>query len=75
MRSTKSAGFAIFVLFAISVLNFYDRLLGVLTEPIRKEFHLTDIQVGLTGGAFIWLHALIGMPLGWIADARTPIVF
>jgi MFS family permease len=49
-----------FVLFAINVLNFYDRHVpGALTEPIRKEFHLTDTQIGLLGSAFIWIYALI----------------
>jgi len=61
-----------FVLFAINVLNFYDRHVpGALTEPIRKEFHLTDTQIGLLGSAFIWIYALIGLPLGRIADSAS----
>src|SRR5271155_3552718 len=65
----KSATFAIITLFAINILNFYDRnVAGALTEPMRKEFHLTDTQVGLLGSAFIWLYAIIGVPLGKIAD-------
>jgi MFS family permease len=65
----KTATFAIITLFAINILNFYDRnVAGALTEPMRKEFHLTDTQVGLLGSAFIWLYALIGVPLGKIAD-------
>lgn len=65
----KTATFAIITLFAINILNFYDRnVAGALTEPMRKEFHLSDTQVGLLGSAFIWLYALIGVPLGKIAD-------
>src|SRR5580704_18320218 len=65
----KSAPYAIIVLFAINILNFYDRNVGgALTEPMRKEFHLTDTQIGLLGSAFIWLYALIGVPLGRYAD-------
>ena len=61
-----------FVLFAVNVLNFYDRHVpGALTEPIRKEFHLTDTQIGLLGSAFIWVYALIGLPLGRIADSAS----
>lgn len=57
------------VLFAINILNFYDRHVpGALVEPIRKEFHLDDSQIGLIGSAFIWLYAIIGVPLGLIAD-------
>ena len=58
------------VLVAVNILNFYDRhVIGALTEPIRKEFSLTDSQVGLMGSAFIWLYALVGLPLGRVADA------
>jgi len=60
------------VLFAINTLNFYDRTVpGALTEPIRKEFHLTDTQIGLLGSAFIWIYALVGLPLGRIADTAS----
>ena len=61
--------FALAVLFAINLLNFYDRHVpGALTEPVRKEFGLTDSQVGLMGSAFIWVYAIIGIPLGYVAD-------
>jgi MFS family permease len=69
MAIKKSSAFAIAVLFAINILNFYDRnVAGALTEPIRREFHLNDTEVGLFGSAFIWIYALIGVPLGRIAD-------
>jgi MFS family permease len=55
---------------AVNVLNFYDRhVIGALTEPIRKEFGLSDSQVGLIGSAFIWLYAIVGLPLGRVADS------
>lgn len=58
------------VLVAVNILNFYDRhVLGALTEPIRKEFALSDSQVGLIGSAFIWLYAIVGLPLGRAADS------
>lgn len=60
------------VLFGVNILNFYDRhVAGALTEPIRKEFHLTDTQVGLLGSVFIWLYAIIGVPIGRIADSAS----
>jgi MFS family permease len=72
MQMRKSASYAIVVLFAINILNFYDRNVGgALTEPMRKEFHLTDTQIGLLGSAFIWLYALIGVPLGRFADVGS----
>ena len=69
---SRSAGYrtSLAILVAVNVLNFYDRhVIGALTEPIRKEFGLSDSQVGLMGSAFIWLYALVGLPLGRVADA------
>ena len=45
--------------------------MGALAEPIRKEFHLSDTQVGLIGSAFIWLYAIVGVPFGRLADQRS----
>ena len=60
---------SLLVLVAVNVLNFYDRQVpGALAEPMRKEFGLTDAQLGLLGSAFIWLYALVGVPLGHMAD-------
>jgi MFS family permease len=60
------------VLFAINILNFYDRHVpGALVEPMRKEFHLSDTQIGLLGSAFIWIYAIVGVPLGRIADTGS----
>lgn len=65
----KSSLFAILVLFAINILNFYDRnVAGAVVEPMRKEFHLNDFQIGLLTTAMTVLYAIIGVPLGRIAD-------
>ena len=64
-----AALFALIVLFAINILNFYDRNIGgALVEPQRLEFGLNDTQVGLLGTAFTILYAIIGVPLGRFAD-------
>jgi len=63
---------ALAVLFAINILNFYDRhVAGALAEPMRKEFHLSDGDIGLLGSAFIWIYAVIGVPFGRFADKRS----
>lgn len=69
-ESWRSApGVALGVLFAINLLNFYDRqVLGPLLEPIRKEFHLTDTQLGWLGTIFTLLYAIVGVPFGRLAD-------
>jgi len=64
--------FSVAVLFAINILNFYDRHVpGALVEPMRKEFHLNDTQIGLLGSAFIWIYAIVGVPLGRLADSAS----
>jgi MFS family permease len=64
--------FSVVVLFAINILNFYDRHVpGALVEPMRKEFHLNDAQIGLLTSAFIWIYAIVGVPLGRIADSAS----
>jgi MFS family permease len=61
--------FALAVLFAINLLNFYDRLiLGAVGESVRKEWQLSYKQLGWLGTAFILLYAAIGVPLGRWAD-------
>jgi MFS family permease len=59
----------VLVLCAINLLNFYDRQApGALVEPMRREFGLSDTQIGLLGSMFIWIYALAGVPLGRLAD-------
>src|SRR5258708_24170050 len=41
---------------------------GAVQEKIKKEWSLTDSQLGLLGTAFILLYAVIGLPLGHLAD-------
>ena len=61
--------FALGVLFAINLLNFYDRLiLGAVGEAVRRDWAMTDKQLGWLGTAFILLYAAIGVPLGRWAD-------
>ena len=68
----NTALFSVLVLFAVNILNFYDRHVpGALVEPMRKEFHLSDMQIGLLGSVFIWLYAIMGVPLGRIADSGS----
>jgi MFS family permease len=62
-------GFALTVLFAINLLNFYDRQIpGAVGEEIRKEWNLSDTDLGWLATAFIILYALVGVPLGRWAD-------
>jgi MFS family permease len=68
-KTGSRAWYALFILFAINLLNFFDRQLpGALAEPIRKEFHLSDTSLGLLGTIATLMYAVVGLPLGRLAD-------
>jgi MFS family permease len=50
--------------------NAFDRgILGILLEPIRKEYGLTDSELGLLSGlAFAIFYSISSLPLGILAD-------
>lgn len=61
--------FALWVLFAINTLNFYDRqILGAVGETVREEWKLSDTALGSLGTAFTLLYAAVGVPLGRMTD-------
>ena len=61
--------FTFCVLVGINTVNFYDRqVLGAVQEQVRKEWGLSDSQLGMLGTAFILLYAVVGLPLGRLAD-------
>jgi MFS family permease len=77
LYSRRQAGFALGVLFAINMMNFYDRqIIGAVMEPIRKDWDLTDTDVGILGTAFVLIYAAVGVPLGRLSDrfSRTRIL-
>jgi MFS family permease len=52
------------------VLNTFDRsILGILLEPIKLEFGVSDLYLGLLGGvAFAAFYATLGIPIAFWAD-------
>lgn len=70
--SARMARASLILLVLINVVNFYDRNVGgALAEPMRREFGLSDTAIGWLGTAFTLLYALIGLPLGWVADTGS----
>ncbi|HEX7286918.1 MAG TPA: MFS transporter [Candidatus Angelobacter sp.] len=67
--SAQIATRSLIVLVLVNIMNFYDRHVGgALAEPLRREFGLTDTQIGWIGTIFTVLYAIIGLPLGRMAD-------
>jgi len=67
--SANKSGLVLFALLRLATWNYLDRVaVGILQEPIKKEFGLTDCQLGLLGGpAFALLYVLtkfLGYGLG-----------
>jgi MFS family permease len=68
--TTKSRlTFTLAVLLGINTMNFFDRqVLAAVQEIIRKQWSLSDFEMGALGTAFILLYAIVGLPLGRMAD-------
>lgn len=53
-----------------ALLNMLDRqIFAILLEPIKRDLHLTDTQLGfVTGAAFAIVYTIAGIPLGRLID-------
>jgi MFS family permease len=65
----SGSAYALAVLFAINLMNFFDRqIIGGVGEGIRREWALSDTALGLLGTVFTLLYAVVGLPLGRLSD-------
>ncbi len=63
---------ALAILFGINLMNIYDRqVIGAVGERIKAEWMLTDGQLAGLSTAFILLYAVVGIPLGRLADTGS----
>ena len=70
-RRAGAAGWAAVVVLVLAyAVSFIDRqVVALLVEPLKHDLHLTDSEIGLVQGpAFGLFYALLGMPLGALAD-------
>ena len=72
-RPRSVAGILV-LLFLISIINFLDRyMFGALLPAIKTELRLSDAELGfMASTAFSILYAVMGLPLGWLADRTSP---
>ncbi|HQS97524.1 MAG TPA: MFS transporter, partial [Novosphingobium sp.] len=68
--SSGSAYWALFVIVLATFLTFFDAVtFGMLAERIKRDFGLTDSQLGfLAGPASIICYFFVGIPLARLAD-------
>src|SRR5690349_9296641 len=72
-ESAWLAWYAVGVLMTLYVCSFADRqILSLLVAPIRRDFGLSNTQVGLLQGlTFAALYTALGLPIGWLADRMS----
>jgi MFS family permease len=72
------AGWTLVLLLTLAyIFSFVDRyILGLLIEPIKAEFGLSDRAIGWLLSAFTWVYGFVGIFMGWLIDRgrRTWIV-
>lgn len=68
-------GYALLLLCLTQAFNIGDRMvIGIVQEPIKLEFGLSDFELGLLGGpAFAILYSLMSIPIARIADRTNRI--
>ncbi len=65
--------YVVSVLMLAYISSFIDRqVLALLVEPIKRDFGISDTQVGLLiGFSFAIFYTFLGLPIGWLADRRN----
>ena len=69
-KNARLPRYALALLLVIYVLNNVDRqIINILAEPIRKDLHLHDWQIGMmTGFSFAIFYVMLGIPIARLAE-------
>src|ERR1700730_16906577 len=72
-RVSRYSWYVVAVLMLCYTLSFIDRqILSLLVTPIKTDLGISDTRVGLLQGfSFALFYALMGLPLGRIADVSN----
>lgn len=64
--------YALGLLAFINLLNYLDRnVIFALFEPIKRDLHLSDSQLGWLGSAYILVFSIAALPFGLLSDLRS----
>ena len=67
--SAAAGWFLVVMLTAGYIFSFVDRyILGLLIEPIKAEFDLSDRSIGWLLSAFTLVYGFMGIFMGWLVD-------
>ena len=69
-RSRWRTHYSLLVLLFVYAMSFTDRqIMGILIQPIKTEFGVSDTAMGLLAGlAFALFYSVLGVPMGRYAD-------
>ena len=69
----RQAWYALAIFALALMVKFLDRgILNLLVEPIKRDLHLSDLQVSLVMGfAFACFYVILGLPIARLADSRS----
>ncbi len=69
----SSAWWLVALLTLAGVFSVIDRaILNIVVDPVRQDLGITDVQIGLLQGlAFGLFYALMGLPMGLLADRKS----
>jgi MFS family permease len=68
----RTASVVFWLMFAINVVNYLDRLVAAAVGPrLKAEFHFNDFQYGALGTGFLLVYIVAGIPLGVLADRAS----
>ncbi len=70
MQKTAYSWWVVIVLTVAYIFSFIDRvILALLVEPIKRDLHLSEVEVSyLMGFSFALFYTILGIPFGWLAD-------
>jgi MFS family permease len=71
--SPARAWYAVGIFALALTINFLDRgILNLLIEPVKRDLHLTDVQISyLVGVAFVLFYVILGLPIARLVDSRS----
>jgi MFS family permease len=69
VTATRTRCKVLWLLFALSVITFIDRLcISAAAPAIIQEFNLSPSQMGYVFSAFTLAYAIFEVPGGWLGD-------
>ena len=69
----RQAWYAVTIFALALMVNFLDRgIVTLLVEPIKRDLHLTDLQMSvIMGFAFVCFYVIVGFPIARLVDSKS----